>query len=85
MTQTTRPSTAEIQAWLVAYIARELAVDPAHIDVQAPLAEQGLGSRQAILMAGDLEDWLGREIPDTLVWDFPTIHGVAVFLGGEAA
>jgi acyl carrier protein len=72
---------SEIQSWLVAYIAKELAVEPSTIDVQAPLAEQGLGSRQAIIMAGDLEDWLGREIPDTLVWDFPSIHGVAEFLG----
>lgn len=84
MTHAAPPSAAEIQAWLVDYIARELAVDPSTIDVHAPLAEQGLGSRQAILMAGDLEDWLGREIPDTLVWDFPSIHGVATFLGTGA-
>lgn len=77
-------SAAAIEEWLVSYIAKELAVAPDTIDVHAPLAEQGLGSRQAIIMAGDLEDWLGREIPDTLVWDFPSIHGVANFLGQGA-
>lgn len=78
------PSSTDIETWLVAYIARELKVEPDTIDVHAPLAEQGLGSRQAIIMAGDLEDWLGREIPDTLVWDFPSIRGVAEFLGQGA-
>lgn len=85
MTHAAPPNAEQIQAWLVDYIAKELAVDPAGIDVTAALGEQGLGSRQAIIMAGDLEDWLGREIPETLVWDFPSITAVAEFLGRDAA
>lgn len=85
MTPSTPPTADQIQAWLVDYLAEELALAPGAINVDAPLAEQGIGSRQAIIMAGDLEDWLGREIPDTLVWDFPTIRGVAEHLGHREA
>ena len=72
---------AEIADWLVSYVARELRGAPADVDVDAPLTELGLSSRQVVILGGDLEDWLGREIPDTAVWDHPSIRALSDFLG----
>ena len=36
------------------------------------------------MLSGELEEWLARTLSPTLVWDHPTIHGLARFLAGEA-
>jgi len=76
-------STAEIQAWLVAHMAKDLKVNPREIDVHAPFAQYGMDSVQAVSMSVDLEEWLGRELPVTLVYDYPTIEGLARHLSRE--
>src|SRR5207302_4207468 len=78
-------STAEIQAWLVTHIAKELKVNSREIDIHTPFAQYGMDSVQAVSMAADLEDWLGRELPATLVYDYPTIEGLARHLSEETA
>lgn len=31
-------------------------------------------------MVGDLEDWVGQELPSTLFWDYSTIEKASLFL-----
>jgi acyl carrier protein len=72
-----------IRAWLVRKIAEELAVSEDAVKSDEPFSELGLGSRQAILITGDLEEFLGRsELDPTLLWDFPTIDKLARHLAG---
>src|SRR5215472_16675094 len=72
------PGAAAIEAWLVSYIAEMLGVEPASIDVRRPFTYFGLSSAEAVILAGDLEMWLGgRHLPATLAWDFPTIEALA--------
>jgi phthiocerol/phenolphthiocerol synthesis type-I polyketide synthase D len=78
-----RQSVAEIEAWLVRQLAEALAVSPDEIDVRRPFAEHGLDSAEGVILAGDLEEWLGRELPSTLAWDHPNIAALAAFLGEE--
>jgi acyl carrier protein len=75
------PSIAEIQSWVVSYLADWLEVDPDEIDVSIPFDRYGLDSSAAVGMTGDLEDWLGREIDPTVLYDYPTIRGLAQHLG----
>jgi len=63
-----------IRAWLVGRLAAEFEADPEAIDIQETFANYGLGSRNAVSISGELEHWLGRRLPVTLVWDFPTIE-----------
>ena len=75
------PKTAgAIQAWLVSQISKRLKVQPSRIDVGEPLAHYGMDSVQAVSIAGELEDWLGRRLPPTLVYDYPTISALAQHL-----
>jgi acyl carrier protein len=74
---------AAIEAWIVAWLARELGLEAAAVDAREPLVNFGLGSRQAILMTGDLSDWLGVELEPSLAWDHPTIERLSAFLAEE--
>ncbi len=73
-------SAEEILNWLIRWVAKEVKVDPAQIDVDEPFVNFGLTSRQAVLLSGDLEDWLGVELEPSLVWDFPTINTLSAHL-----
>jgi len=61
-------------------VAETLELDPGEIDVAIPLDRYGLDSRAAATLAGDLEDWLGRPVSATLVWDYPTIEDISEHL-----
>ncbi|WP_344236694.1 type I polyketide synthase [Actinocorallia libanotica] len=54
------------------------------MDVDQPLEEFGLASRDAVAIAGELEELLGRSLPATLVWEHPTISRIAAALSGGA-
>lgn len=58
---------AEVTAWLVSQIARELHLDPSVIDVHKPIAVLGLDSLTVATLTADLEDHFGRALPETLL------------------
>ncbi len=72
-----------IQAWLVAKLAERLGLEPQEIDVGEPLASYGLGSTEAVSLAGELADWLGRQLSPALVYEYPTIEALARHLAGS--
>lgn len=67
----------EIQDWLVSYVAELLEVDLDKIDITISFERYGLDSSAAMELSGELEDWLGRELAPTLVYDYPTIEALA--------
>ena len=79
-----RRSEAEIQAWLIANIASIVEIDPKDIDVEKPLEYYGMDSMQAMHLSGDLEEWMGRTLSPTAVWDYPTIDLLARHLAADA-
>jgi acyl transferase domain-containing protein/acyl carrier protein len=72
-----------IQAWLVAKLSERLGLDPHEIDVREPLASYGLGSTEAVSLAGELAGWLGRRLSPALVYEYPTIEALARHLAGS--
>ncbi len=73
-------SIAEIQSWLVTQLAERLKRSPQEIDVREPFVRYGLDSIGAIGISGDLEQWLGRRLAPTLVYEYPTIAALARYL-----
>lgn len=71
---------AEIQAWIVSYLAQLLEVNSDDIDIATPFDRYGLDSSAAVGMTGDLEDWLNIELEPTLVYDYPTIKALTQHL-----
>jgi acyl carrier protein len=64
----------EIQEWMVSHLASILSVSPDSIDVTALFDDFGLDSPTAVGMTGELEEWLGRRVDPTLIFDHPTIE-----------
>lgn len=58
---------ADVTAWLVSQIARELHIDPAAIDENRPIAVLGLDSLTVATLTADLEDRFGRPLAETLL------------------
>lgn len=77
------PPAAEIQAWVVSYLAELLDVDADEVDVKIPFDRYGLDSSAAVGLTGELEDWLGHDIDPTLLYDYPTIEGLVQHLSSE--
>ena len=80
VTSNSKLNQESIQNWFVEQLADVLSLDADSIDVDESLTRYGLDSIDAVTLVGDLEDWLDLELPDTLLWDHPTIAGAAQFL-----
>jgi len=68
---------ADIEAWMTQRLADELELEPSEIDRTVPVDRYGLDSRTAATLSGELEDWLGRRIAATVLWEHPTIEQLA--------
>jgi acyl-CoA synthetase (AMP-forming)/AMP-acid ligase II/acyl carrier protein len=80
-----RPTAQAIQEWLAGQIADRLHMPAAEVNVGEPFARLGMDSMTAVLLAGDLEVWLGRQVSPTLMYDFPSIEELARHLALEPA
>ncbi|MDJ0714931.1 MAG: hybrid fatty acyl-AMP ligase/type I polyketide synthase [Prochloraceae cyanobacterium] len=72
-----------ISDWLVSKIATGIGISATEIDVEEPLVNYGLDSVAAVRLSAELEDWLGRKISPTIVYDYPTIKSLASYLQGR--
>ena len=73
----------EIREWLVARIAAKLMMPPEEIPTDQPLTRLGIDSTEAVVVSGELQDWLQRRVPPTVVWDHPTIDALAAHLADD--
>jgi acyl carrier protein len=78
-------SLEEIQNWLITHLAELMRVSPEEVHVQEPFTNFGLNSIDAVSLSGDLEDYLNRSLPATLLWDFPTIEKLSRHLSHKEA
>ncbi len=72
---------AEIKKWMVDVIASRLDIPAGDIPTDQPLTRLGIDSTEAVVISGELQEWLSRRIPPTVVWDHPTIDSLAEHLG----
>jgi acyl-CoA synthetase (AMP-forming)/AMP-acid ligase II/acyl carrier protein len=74
------PSAAEIELWLVDKITARLRLAPGDVSVTTPFLELGMGSLDALEIAAALEEWLGRHLSPTAIYNHPTISSLARWL-----
>ncbi|WOX07863.1 type I polyketide synthase [Streptomyces sp. N50] len=81
-------TTADTRALLRRRIAERVAewnntpVDDVPLD--RPLAELGMSSRDAVVLAGELSSLTGHELPATLLWEAPTVDALVERVCGTA-
>ncbi|MGK7875556.1 MAG: acyl carrier protein [Xenococcaceae cyanobacterium] len=78
-----KKTAAEIQDWLVAYVAELLEIQQQEVDIKRDFDSYGLDSSAAVALTGDLEEWLGCEIYATLLYDLPNIEALAEYLAEQ--
>jgi acyl carrier protein len=74
---------AVLLGWLTSRLAEQLELEPQQIDPQKEFTDYGLNSIEAVSLSGDLENFLGRRLPPTLLWDYPTIETLARYLTAD--
>ncbi|MFD9888011.1 acyl carrier protein, partial [Amycolatopsis sp. NPDC059027] len=74
---------AQLRHWLAGRLAEICGLPVSDVDVDRPLREYGLTSRDAVTLTGELEDELDRELPTQLLWQHPTITALAAALVPE--
>jgi acyl carrier protein len=83
MNDSEKRSAAEIREWLVARIAGKLSMPPEEIPTDQPLTRLGVDSTEAVVVSGELQEWLGKRVAPTAVWDHPTIDALAAHLADD--
>jgi acyl carrier protein len=70
-------SSEEIEAMLAAYVAQRIGTAPNEIDHARRFDHLGLDSADAVVLMGELEDFVGRPLSASLPYTFPTIEQLA--------
>ena len=73
---------AALRHWLVDYLVTNIGCSPDDIDFDASLNDLGVGSRDAVVLSGELSELLGRPVSPVEFWQHPTINALARFLTG---
>ncbi|WWE79882.1 8-amino-7-oxononanoate synthase (plasmid) [Burkholderia gladioli] len=69
-----------IQHWLVQRFAQLAEVPAQSIEVERPFADYQLDSAVAVTVSRELSEQLGRDLPITLFWEYPTIAALSAAL-----
>jgi acyl carrier protein len=77
------PTQVEIQEWLITQISDTVYIDQDEIDIRSPFSSFGLSSKDAVILSGDLEDWLNRRLSPTIVYEYPSIESLAAYLSED--
>jgi myxalamid-type polyketide synthase MxaE and MxaD len=75
----------EAERWLIQRIATRTGLTPVQVHVTTSFLEFGLGSLDAVEIAAELEQWLGRRMSPTVVYNYPCIATLAEWLAHPPA
>lgn len=75
----------EAEGWLIEKIAHRLGVAATEVSSEVYFDELDLDSTEALILAGELENWLGFELSTPTLWYHPTVKDLAVYLAEESA
>ncbi|KNA93308.1 type I polyketide synthase [Gordonia sp. w5E2] len=75
---------ADLRAWLVDQLVR-MGCEADDIDVDTAFNDLGVGSRDAVVMSGELSELAGRQISPVDFWEHPTIATLAAFVANPEA
>jgi len=81
----TRAQVAKIETWLCEWIGGRLQLAVDKIDPLKPFSDFGIDSLTAVELSAGLGEWLGRDLPTTLTWDYPNIRMLATNVAAPGA
>ncbi|GGX66500.1 acyl carrier protein [Streptomyces minutiscleroticus] len=85
MTAVTAVTAQQAEEWLIEKIAHRLGVPTGEVSREVYFDELDLDSTEALILAGEMENWLGFELSTTTLWYHPTIKDLASYIAEESA
>lgn len=78
-----------ILQWISIRLAELAKINVDQVDLQLPFDRYGLDSLNAVILIGELGDWLQLELDPSIVYDYPTIEQLSRYVseqinGGDA-
>ncbi len=70
----------EIEEWLIDALSESIGIEADEIEVDMPFESYGLDSSTAVIISGDLQEWLGCDLEPTIFFDYPTINEIVNYL-----
>jgi FkbH-like protein/thioester reductase-like protein len=77
LTVINEPTLEEIQIWLQENLARIAEIEPIEVDISCSIFDFGIDSIKAIKLLGQLGDWLGLELSNTLLYEYEDIDSLS--------
>ena len=77
---TSKLTAKDIESWLVNYLTKLLEIKADEIENSVPINNYGLDSSAIVVLTGELENWLGKEIDPTIIYDYPTVKSLSKYL-----
>ncbi|MCI4674257.1 type I polyketide synthase [Candidatus Mycolicibacterium alkanivorans] len=68
---------AELRHWLVDYLVTTIGCNPDEVDLDIPFNELGVGSRDGVVLSGELAELMRRPVSPIDIWQNPTVNGLA--------
>ena len=62
------------------YLVTTIGCNPETVDPEQSLNDLGVGSRDAVVLSGELSELLGRAVSPLELWQHPTINALAASL-----
>ena len=78
-------SARDIERWLLDRLQARLGPGAETVDSHMPFSYYGLTSIDAVVLAAELQDWLGSPVSPTLTWEYPTVSAVSAYLAQAPA
>lgn len=72
-----------VRTWLIEKVAARLGTAPTEVSADTYFDDFGLDSTEALILAGELERWLGFELETTALWYHPTIAELSAYIVSE--
>ncbi|MFN3647974.1 MAG: SDR family NAD(P)-dependent oxidoreductase [Armatimonadota bacterium] len=73
-----------VEQWLCSQLSLRCGLSPEEIDPSRRFTSYGIDSLGAADLVRELANFVGAPLPETVVWEFPTIEALAAHLAGNA-
>ncbi|MCW2552475.1 MAG: polyketide synthase family protein [Mycobacterium sp.] len=71
---------ADLRNWLSDYLVTNIGCSPEELDPDVSFNDLGVGSRDSVVLSGELSELVGRPVSPVEFWEHPTINSLARFL-----
>ncbi len=70
----------KLQRWFVDYLVTNVGCSPDEVDLDLSLNDLGVGSRDAVVLSGELAELVGRPVSPVEFWQYPSVNSLISFL-----